>query len=175
MTEEKWGDFIVRRLGDKWGEEMMLHTHGGYDPDDGMADIEAEEILFYAQHPVTITFEFAHPIMRGDPGAQAARSITSPPTQVWNYKLQTLTDKQRDDSMCEWLIRFGKPIPQWDWWEVGLKDQKLSSMKELAKKMSDLAYLEHHTYKRIHFLCCREWMGKSAAPAFGKLNAPKSK
>jgi hypothetical protein len=174
MNEQKWGDFIVRRSGDHWADEMMLHTHGGYDPDDGMAEIEAGDICFYANHPVTITFDFAHPIMRGEKGGEAIRSTVSSNSQVWNYKLQALTDDQRNESMCHWMFRFGKPLPQWDWWEVGLKDKKMSTMQALARKMRDFAYLENHTYRRMHFLCCREWMGSSAAPSFGALKAPKS-
>jgi len=84
MTEEKWGDFMVRRHGATWAPEMMLHTHGGYDPEDGMASVETGDIAFYAAHPVTITFDFAHPVMRGEHGVGAIKSIISAQSQVWN-------------------------------------------------------------------------------------------
>ena len=67
-----------------------------------------------------------------------------------------------------------KGATNWDWWEVSLKD-KLTDMKALASQLRDFAYLENHNYRRMHFLCCREWMGKGKAPAFGGIEAPKSK
>jgi hypothetical protein len=158
----------------KWSDEMMLHTHGGYDNSDGVSEIEGEAIYFYGGQSVPVEFEFAYPIIRGEP----AKVISMAPStsQVCNYKLQALTEEERLESWNHWSIRgFNANLPQWDWWQVGLSRDKMSDMKALAKKMSDFAYLEGHTYKKIHFLCCRSWMGKSSAPSAFGVEAPKRK
>ena len=105
IIEENWGDFVVRRVG-PYADEMMLHTHGGYYITDGLTDVEAEQINFYATHPITISFEFAKPIMRGDGNAPGVRSIIPASSQVWNYQLQALRDTEREKTPC----RTGSPV-----------------------------------------------------------------
>jgi hypothetical protein len=163
MVEQKWGDFTVRRLGDAWASEMMLHCHGGYYPDDGMAPIEADSLYFYDAHPNVLTFEVAYPIIRGE--ASKVRAIVGGASPVWNYKLQILSEEDRWASMSHWALRFSTGRTNWDWWEVNLTDAK-SDMKTLAATMKGFNSLEGHTYTRFHFLCCRSWMGqgKPASP-----------
>ena len=172
MIEQKWGDFTVRRIGDQWAPVMMLHCHGGYYPDDGMAPIEADCLYFYDAHPLVLTFEVAYPIIRGE--RSPVRAIVSGSSPVWNYKLQILSDKQRNHSMSHWALGCTTGKANWDWWEVNL-EEGMSDMNALANTMRSFNSLENHTYSRLHFLCCRSWKGKSKPPSVFGLPAPQSK
>lgn len=169
MTILNVGDFILYMAGNTQARQAMLLTHGGYRPEYGMAGL-GSSVYFYSPHTVTITFDKAWSIVRGETAANPT-SISGATSSIWNYNLQTLTGNQSVETLDAWTLRASNgALEPWDWWEVDpANGSQLKDLRALKIAMDT----RNHNYDVIHFLCCREWMPSSPPAPFGKLKAPK--